>query len=46
MKKVQLVKAVETSLYGIINGVTDGPVENLSPAEYDNIPRTSYRPGI
>ncbi|MGO4886214.1 M14 family zinc carboxypeptidase [Anaerobacillus sp. MEB173] len=45
-KKGQLVKAVETGLYGIINGVTDGSVEQLDPAEYDNIPKTSYRPGL
>jgi hypothetical protein len=45
-KKGQLVKAVETGLYGIINGVVDGSVEQLDPAEYDNIPLTSYSPGI
>jgi len=45
-KKGQLVKAVETGLYGIINGVTDGSVEQLDPKEYDQIPRTSYQPGI
>ncbi|SEN40388.1 Zinc carboxypeptidase [Mesobacillus persicus] len=45
-KKGQLVKAVETGLYGIINGVTDGSVNELDPDDYDNIPLTSYRPGI
>jgi hypothetical protein len=45
-KKGQLVKAVETGLYGIINGVTDGTVEELNPADYDKIPETSYRPGL
>ncbi|WP_223702181.1 M14 family zinc carboxypeptidase [Sutcliffiella deserti] len=45
-KKGQLVKAVETGLYGIINGVTDGSVEELDPADYDDIPGTSYTPGL
>lgn len=40
----QLVKAVETGLYGIINGVTDGTVNSLDPAAYDNIPETAYQP--
>lgn len=45
-KKGQLVKAVETGLYGIINGVVDGSVEQLDASDYDNIPKTAYRPGI
>lgn len=45
-KKGQLVKAVETGLYGIINGVTDGSVEQLNPADYDKIPRTAYSPSL
>ncbi|MFC0272495.1 M14 family zinc carboxypeptidase [Metabacillus herbersteinensis] len=45
-KKGQLVKAVETGLYGIINGVTDGSVEELNAEEYDDIPLTSYSPGL
>ncbi|MBS8265692.1 peptidase M14 [Mesobacillus boroniphilus] len=45
-KKGQLVKAVETGLYGIINGVVDGSVEDLNAEDYDEIPKTAYRPGI
>ncbi|WLR55431.1 M14 family zinc carboxypeptidase [Mesobacillus subterraneus] len=45
-KKGQLVKAVETGLYGIINGVVDGSVEELDAAEYDKIPRTAYSPSL
>ncbi|MBT2661691.1 M14 family zinc carboxypeptidase [Bacillus sp. ISL-45] len=45
-KKGQLVKAVETGLYGIVNGVVDGSVETLDSADYDNIPKTAYSPGL
>lgn len=45
-KKGQLVKAVETGLYGIINGVADGSVETLDADEYDNIPQTAYSPSL
>jgi hypothetical protein len=45
-KKGQLVKAVETGLYGIINGVVDGSVKELDAAEYDNIPQTAYSPSL
>ncbi|MBT2644657.1 peptidase M14 [Bacillus sp. ISL-41] len=45
-KKGQLVKAVETGLYGIINGVVDGSVEKLDAAEYNNIPQTAYSPSL
>jgi hypothetical protein len=45
-KKGQLVKAVETGLYGIINGVVDGSVEELDAAEYDRIPQTAYSPSL
>ncbi|MDZ5472267.1 M14 family zinc carboxypeptidase [Bacillus sp. 31A1R] len=45
-KKGQLVKAVETGLYGIINGVADGSVEQLDASKYNQIPRTSYSPGF
>jgi hypothetical protein len=45
-KKGQLVKAVETGLYGIINGVVDGSVETLDVDEYDNIPQTAYSPSL
>ncbi|WP_226086080.1 M14 family zinc carboxypeptidase [Mesobacillus sp. S13] len=45
-KKGQLVKAVETGLYGIINGVVDGSVETLDADEYDNIPQTAYSPSL
>ncbi|NKE04781.1 M14 family zinc carboxypeptidase [Mesobacillus selenatarsenatis] len=45
-KKGQLVKAVETGLYGIINGVVDGSVEMLDAGEYDNIPQTAYSPSL
>lgn len=45
-KKGQLVNAVETGLYGIINGVADGSVEQLDASKYNNIPRTSYSPGL
>ncbi|WP_210366203.1 M14 family zinc carboxypeptidase [Bacillus sp. REN3] len=45
-KKGQLVKAVETGLYGIINGVADGSVYGLNPDDYEKIPETAYQPGI
>lgn len=45
-KKGQLVKAVETGLYGIINGVVDGSVETLDADEYNNIPQTAYSPSL
>jgi len=45
-KKGQLVKAVETGLYGIINGVADGSVTQLNPDDYNNIPRTSSTPSL
>lgn len=45
-KKGQLVKAVETGLYGIINGVVDGSVTELDAADYNKIPLTSYTPGL
>jgi hypothetical protein len=45
-KKGQLVKAVETGLYGIINGVVNGSVETLDADEYDNIPQTAYSPSL
>ncbi|MFT9599935.1 hypothetical protein [Mesobacillus sp.] len=45
-KKGQLVKAVETGLYGIINGVVDCSVEELDSAEYGNIPQTAYSPSL
>ncbi|MGV2939670.1 M14 family zinc carboxypeptidase [Mesobacillus sp. LC4] len=45
-KKGQLVKAVETGLYGILNGVVDGSVETLDADEYDNIPQTAYSPSL
>ncbi|MGP4071777.1 M14 family zinc carboxypeptidase [Piscibacillus sp. B03] len=39
-KKGQLVKAVETGLYGIVEGVADGSVYEIDPDEYDDIPAT------
>ena len=45
-KKGQLVKAVETGLYGIINGVADGSVTQLNADDYDKIPRTSTSPSL
>ncbi|MEW8970487.1 MAG: M14 family zinc carboxypeptidase [Mesobacillus sp.] len=45
-KKGQLVKAVETGLYGIINGVVDGSVKTLDADEYNNIPQTAYSPSL
>ncbi|WP_066321141.1 M14 family zinc carboxypeptidase [Bacillus sp. FJAT-29814] len=45
-KKGQLVKAVETGLYGILNGVADGSVKNLDPADYEKIPETAYEPSL
>ncbi|MFJ7724730.1 M14 family zinc carboxypeptidase [Neobacillus sp. NPDC097160] len=45
-KKGQLVKAVETGLYGIINGVADGSVTQLNADDYNNIPRTSSTPSL
>lgn len=39
-KKGQLVKAVETGLYGIIEGVADETVYEIDLDEYDNIPAT------
>ena len=45
-KKGMLVKAVETGLQGIIEGVADGSVDELDPERYEEIPETSYQPGI
>jgi Zinc carboxypeptidase len=45
-KKGMLVKAVETGLNGIIEGVADDSVENLDVERYEEIPRTAYSPGI
>ncbi|QRG70285.1 M14 family zinc carboxypeptidase [Brevibacillus choshinensis] len=45
-KKGQLVKAVETGLYGILDAVATGSIDELDPEEYDDIPITSYEPGI
>ncbi|MCK6206115.1 M14 family zinc carboxypeptidase [Bacillus infantis] len=45
-KKGQLVKAVETGLNAIIEGVADGSVENLDADEYNEIPNTAYEPGL
>lgn len=45
-KKGQLVKAVETGLYGILNSVADGSINQLDPADYDKIPKTSSRPSL
>lgn len=45
-KKGQLVKAVETGLYGIINGVADGSVTQLNADDYNKIPRTSSTPSL
>ncbi|MGI8314349.1 M14 family zinc carboxypeptidase [Halobacillus mangrovi] len=39
-KRGQLVKAVETGVYGIINGVATGEVYNIDAGEYDDIPLT------
>lgn len=40
----QLIRTVETGLYGIINGVADGSVTQLNPEDYENIPETAYSP--
>ncbi|WP_350019803.1 M14 family zinc carboxypeptidase [Priestia flexa] len=45
-KKGQLVKAVETGLYGILHGVTDESVYKLNSDQYDDIPKTAYQPGL
>lgn len=45
-KNGQLIKAVETGLYGILNGVADGSVKNLDPADYEKIPETAYEPSL
>ncbi|MED4755277.1 M14 family zinc carboxypeptidase [Brevibacillus choshinensis] len=45
-KKGQLVKAVETGLYGILDAVSTGSIDELDPEDYDDIPITSYEPGI
>ncbi|WP_163527649.1 M14 family zinc carboxypeptidase [Halobacillus ihumii] len=45
-KKGMLVKAVETGLTGIIEGVAEGAVQNLDADRYHEIPETSYSPGI
>lgn len=45
-KRGQLVKTVETGLYGILNGIADGSVYQLNPADYDKIPKTSSRPSL
>jgi hypothetical protein len=45
-KRGQLVKAVETGLNAIISGVANGTVEELDPEAYEDIPETSYRPGL
>jgi hypothetical protein len=45
-KKGQLVKAVETGLNAIIEGVADGSVENLNADDYEKIPDTAYEPGL
>ncbi|SFK09512.1 Zinc carboxypeptidase [Halobacillus dabanensis] len=45
-KKGMLVKAVETGLTGIIEGVADGSVEELDAERYEEIPETSYSPGL
>ncbi|MGP4070154.1 M14 family zinc carboxypeptidase [Halobacillus sp. B29] len=45
-KKGMLVKAVETGLQAIIEGVADGSVDELDPERYEDIPETSYQPGI
>ncbi|WP_277673647.1 M14 family zinc carboxypeptidase [Piscibacillus halophilus] len=39
-KKGQLVKAVETGLYGIIESVADQSVYDIDPSLYDEIPAT------
>ncbi|WP_236838859.1 M14 family zinc carboxypeptidase [Caldalkalibacillus salinus] len=39
-KKGQLVKAVETGIYGILEGVADGSVYDLDPEAYEHIPLT------
>ncbi|MGG1660553.1 M14 family zinc carboxypeptidase [Brevibacillus sp. NRS-1366] len=45
-KKGQLVKAVETGLYGIMDAIATGSIEDIDPEEYEDIPITSYEPGI
>ena len=45
-KKGMLVKAVETGLTGIIEGVANDSVEQLDADRYENIPETSYSPGL
>ncbi|UOQ95303.1 peptidase M14 [Halobacillus shinanisalinarum] len=45
-KKGMLVKAVETGLNGIIKGVAEGTVKNLDADRYNDIPTTSYSPGL
>jgi hypothetical protein len=45
-KKGQLVKAVETGLNAIISGVANESVYDLDPEKYEDIPATSYRPGL
>ena len=45
-EKGQLVKSVERGLSGIIEGVSDGSVEELDPEAYEDIPLTAYRPAF
>ncbi|CDQ19142.1 M14 family zinc carboxypeptidase [Halobacillus karajensis] len=45
-KKGMLVKAVETGLRGIIDGVAEYTIEELNPEDYEDIPETSYRPSL
>ncbi|MYL49251.1 peptidase M14 [Halobacillus litoralis] len=45
-KKGMLVKAVETGLRGIIDGVAENTVEDLNPEDYEEIPETAYRPSL
>ncbi|MGP4059592.1 M14 family zinc carboxypeptidase [Halobacillus sp. H74] len=45
-KKGMLVKAVETGLTGIVEGVADDSVEQLDADRYEDIPETSYSPGL
>ncbi|MDM5211985.1 M14 family zinc carboxypeptidase [Peribacillus sp. NJ4] len=42
-KKGMLTKAVESGLYGIIDGVTDGSVYKINPEQYESIPLTEGR---
>jgi hypothetical protein len=42
-KKGMLIKAVESGLYGIIDGVTDGSVYKINPEQYESIPLTEGR---